>query len=39
MEDYLRKAGYVVQERRERGPYAGVEVETQCCYVLARKSA
>ena len=39
MEGYLRKAGYVVQERRERGPYPGIEVETQRCYVLTRKSA
>ena len=39
MEDYLSKAGYVVEERRERGPYPGVEVETQRCYVLARKPA
>jgi hypothetical protein len=31
MEGYLRKAGYVVQERRERGPYPGIEVETQYC--------
>ncbi len=39
MEGYLREAGYVVEERRERGPYAGFEVETQRCYVLARKPA
>jgi SAM-dependent methyltransferase len=39
MEGYLHKAGYVVQERRERGPYPGIEVETQRCYVLARKPA
>jgi SAM-dependent methyltransferase len=39
MEGYLRKAGYVVEERRERGPYPGIEVETQRCYLLARKPA
>jgi SAM-dependent methyltransferase len=39
MEGYLREAGYVVEEHRERGPYAGFEVETQRCYVLARKPA
>ena len=39
MENYLRTAGYVVQERRERGPYPGIEVETQRCYVLAHKPA
>ncbi len=39
MEGYLRQAGYVVEERRERGPYPGIEVETQRCYVLARKPA
>ena len=39
MEGYLRKADYVVEERRERGPYPGIEVETQRCYLLARKPA
>ena len=39
MEGYLRQAGYVVQERRERGPYSEIEVQTQRCYVLARKPA
>jgi hypothetical protein len=38
-EGYLRKEDYMVQERRERGPCPGIEVETQRCYVLARKPA
>ncbi|MBV9617182.1 MAG: class I SAM-dependent methyltransferase [Ktedonobacteraceae bacterium] len=37
MEGYLREAGYVVEERRERGYYPRIEVETQRGYVLARK--
>lgn len=39
MEGYLREAGYVVEERRERSYYPEIEVETQRCYVLARKPA
>jgi hypothetical protein len=39
MEGYLRTAGYVVEECRERGPYSDIEVETQRCYLLARKPA
>lgn len=37
MEGYLREAGYVVEERKERSFSPGFEVETQRGYVLARK--
>ncbi len=37
MEDYLREAGFEIEESLVRPPYVGVEVQTQRAYVFARK--
>jgi 2-polyprenyl-3-methyl-5-hydroxy-6-metoxy-1,4-benzoquinol methylase len=37
MEDYLRAAGFEIEESIERPPYEGVEVQTQRFYIFARK--
>ena len=38
MEDYLRAAGFELEDTIERPPYEGVEVQTQRVYIFARKS-
>ena len=37
MEDYLRAAGFEIEDTIERPPYEGVEVQTQRVYIFARK--
>lgn len=37
VEDYLKAAGFEIEESIERPPYEGVEVQTQRAYIFARK--
>ena len=37
MEDYLKAAGFEIEDSIERPPYEGVEVQTQRVYIFARK--
>jgi ubiquinone/menaquinone biosynthesis C-methylase UbiE len=37
MEGYLRRAGFEIEESRERDPIPGVEAQTQRAYLLARR--
>ena len=37
MEDYLKSAGFEIEEVLERSPYEGVEYESHRVYILARK--
>ena len=37
MEDYLRDAGFTIEETIERVPYAEVEAQTQRIYIFARR--
>jgi ubiquinone/menaquinone biosynthesis C-methylase UbiE len=39
MEDYVREAGFVLDESIERPPYEGVEVATRRVYIIAHKAA
>ena len=39
MEDYVREAGFVLDESIERPPYEGVEVATRRIYIIAHKAA
>jgi hypothetical protein len=37
IEEFLRKAGFEVEEMVERGPYPDVEHQSRRCYIVARK--
>jgi ubiquinone/menaquinone biosynthesis C-methylase UbiE len=39
MEDYVRQAGFTLDESIERPPYEGIEVATRRVYIIAHKAA